>query len=70
MLNGIKALLKEWSSTKKRSKMLSYPDPLSQEEDLKQIRMYVLVRRDVLPLVHCACQASHAVAEFYVLPSK
>jgi len=26
--------------------------------------MYVLVRRDILPLVHCAVQASHSVAEF------
>lgn len=30
----------------------------------KELRMYVLVRRDVLPLVHCGVQAAHAVAEY------
>lgn len=41
--------------------------PLSEEdlmERAKALRMYVLVRRDVLPLVHCGVQAGHAVAEF------
>ena len=28
------------------------------------VKMTVLVRRDILPLTHCAVQASHAVAEF------
>jgi hypothetical protein len=44
--------------------MLSYPEPPSLEEALKQVRMYVLVRREILPLVHCVCQCTHAVAEF------
>lgn len=44
--------------------MLTYPEPLPLEEVDKQYRMYVLVRRDILPLVHCGVQAAHAVAEF------
>lgn len=44
--------------------MLTYPAPLPIEEDMEQMRMYVLVRRDILPLPHCVCQCSHAVAEF------
>lgn len=44
--------------------MLTYPAPLPLEEANKQYRMYVLVRRDILPLVHCGVQAAHAVAEF------
>jgi len=44
--------------------MLTYPEPLPLEEDLNQMRMYVLVRRDILPLAHCICQCTHAVAEF------
>lgn len=42
-------------------------NPLSEnekEEMNKALRMYVLVRRDVLPLVHCGVQATHAVAEY------
>jgi len=46
--------------------MTKYAPP--SEEELQQgaeaLRMYVLVRRDVLPLVHCGVQAAHAVAEF------
>ena len=34
------------------------------EEHKDDLRMYVLVRRDVLPLAHCGVQASHAVAEY------
>jgi hypothetical protein len=44
--------------------MLTYQQQLPLEEDLEQMRMYVLVRRDILPLVHCAVQAAHSVAEF------
>lgn len=43
--------------------MLTYED-VSLEDVESQIRMYVLVRRDILPLVHCGVQAAHAVAEF------
>ena len=34
------------------------------EEHHGDLRMYVLVRRDVLPLAHCVAQTSHAVAEY------
>jgi peptidyl-tRNA hydrolase len=44
--------------------MLTDSSPHPSEEDLKQVRTYVLVRRDVLPLVHCVCQVAHSVAEF------
>lgn len=27
-------------------------------------KMFILIRRDILPLTHCAVQSSHAVAEF------
>lgn len=44
--------------------MLTYPAPLPLEETDKQYRMYVLVRRDILPLVHAGVQAAHAACEF------
>jgi hypothetical protein len=28
------------------------------------LKMFILVRRDILPLPHCVVQSSHAVAEF------
>jgi hypothetical protein len=33
-------------------------------EYANSLRMYVLVRRDILPLVHSGVQAAHAVAEY------
>jgi hypothetical protein len=44
--------------------MLTYDNSLTKEDIDDGYRMYVLVRRDILPLVHCAVQASHAVAEY------
>lgn len=44
--------------------MLSYPEFTTTEDDLKQVRMYILTRRDVLPLVHCVCQCVHAATEY------
>lgn len=29
-----------------------------------KLKMYVLVRRDILPLIHCGVQAAHALAEY------
>lgn len=28
------------------------------------LKMFILIRRDILPLAHCAVQSSHAAAEF------
>lgn len=39
-------------------------DPLEYDRQMNALRMYVLVRRDILPLQHCVPQASHAVAEY------
>lgn len=44
--------------------MLSYEPMVDLEVYKKQLKMYVLVRRDILPLVHCGVQAGHAIAEF------
>lgn len=44
--------------------MLSYEPMVDLEVYKKQLKMYVLVRRDILPLPHCMCQCTHAVAEF------
>jgi hypothetical protein len=44
--------------------MLSYEPVVDQEVYKKQLKMYVLVNRNILPLVHCGVQAAHAIAEF------
>jgi len=44
--------------------MLTYAPQPSLEEADKQYRMYVLIRRDILPLVHCGVQGAHAAIEF------
>jgi len=44
--------------------MLSYEPMVDLEVYKKQLKMYVLVRRDILPLVHAGVQAGHAIAEF------
>lgn len=44
--------------------MSSYEPMVDLEVYKKQLKMYVLVRRDILPLVHAGVQAGHAIAEF------
>ena len=44
--------------------MLSYEPMVDLEVYKKQLKMYVMVRRDILPLVHCGVQVGHAIAEF------
>jgi len=45
--------------------MLSYPSvPVAPEVYSKMLKMFILIRRDILPLTHCAVQSSHAAAEF------
>ena len=34
------------------------------------LKMFITIRRDILPLTHCAVQSSHAVAEFMHLYGK
>jgi peptidyl-tRNA hydrolase len=55
----IRLVYREMKSTKKRNELLYYSDP-----DAQGLIMYVLVRRDILPLVHCGVQAAHAAVEF------
>ena len=59
-----KLCYKEITSTLKRNKILSYNNSLTPEEVDDSYRMYVVVRRDVLPLVHAGVQAAHAAADF------
>jgi peptidyl-tRNA hydrolase len=34
------------------------------EEYRAMLKMFILIRRDILPLAHCAVQSSHSAAEF------
>ena len=60
----LKLCYKEICSTIKRNKLLSYNKDITPEEISESYRMYVLVRRDILPLVHAGVQAAHAAADF------
>lgn len=40
------------------------PVHLPPEVYMKALKIFILVRRDILPLPHCAVQASHSACEF------
>jgi len=66
----ISGLRKESRSKASRQKLLSIPKLFTAEgqpiwdQPSDDIRMYILVNRPVLPLVHCVVQSSHAAADF------
>lgn len=38
--------------------------PQQEDRTMVKLKMYVAIRRDILPLSHCAVQSSHACAEY------
>lgn len=58
-------IIKEFRSAKKMRNLRKTPVRVYNWSTYKNsLRMYVLVKRDSLPLVNCAVQATHAVAEY------